>query len=160
MRSKSKAPLRQVLFVADEAQGLAGLRLHLEPLNTKWDMTFVDSGADALSCLEQTAHDVIVSDISMPAQGSAQLLHAISERWPATVRIALSGTAHGEEKLRLRPLAHQYLSKPCHPEQLEAAMLRGLQLREELTHPNVRPSSIASTHCRLRPRCSRSCRGS
>ncbi len=100
-------------------------------------MTFVDSGADALSQFEATPHDVIVSDISMPGMDGAQLLHAISERWPATIRIALAGISDVDQKLRLLPLAHQYLSKPCRPEQLEAAVARSLQLREELTHPNV-----------------------
>jgi HD-like signal output (HDOD) protein len=135
--SKSKAALRHVLFVDDEPQVLEGLRLRLQPLSSKWHMTFVDSGADALSRFEQTPHDVIVSDISMPGMDGAQLLHAISERWPATIRIALSGMSDVEQKLRMLPLAHQFLSKPCRPEQLEDAVVRSLQLREELTHPSV-----------------------
>src|SRR6202034_3890368 len=134
---KSKAALRNVLFVDDKPQVLEGLRLRLQPLTAKWHMTFVDSGADALLRFEQTPHDVIVSDISMPGMDGAQLLHAISERWPATIRIALSGMSDVEQKLRLLPLAHQYLSKPCRPEQLEDAVARSLQLREELTHPSV-----------------------
>jgi HD-like signal output (HDOD) protein len=136
-RSDSKRPLRHVLFVDDEPQVLESLRHRLQPLLGKWHMTFVDSGADALSQFEATPHDVIVSDISMPGMDGAQLLHAISERWPATIRIALSGMSDVEQKLRLLPLAHQYLSKPCRPEQLEAAVARSLQLREELTHPSV-----------------------
>jgi HD-like signal output (HDOD) protein len=135
--SKSKAALRNVLFVDDEPQVLEGLRRRLQPLSAKWHMTFVNSGTDALSRFEQTPHDVIVSDISMPGMDGAQLLHAISERWPATIRIALSGMSDGEQKLRLLPLAHQYLSKPCRAEQLEAAVARSLQLRDELTHPSV-----------------------
>jgi HD-like signal output (HDOD) protein len=138
MRSNSKAPLRHVLFVDDEPQVLEGLRQRLQPLTHKWHMTFVDSGADALSQFELTPHDVIVSDISMPGMDGAQLLHAISERWPATIRIALSGMTDVEQKLRLLPLAHQYLSKPCRPEQLEDAVMRSVQLREELTHPGVK----------------------
>src|SRR3984885_8647522 len=137
-RSNSKPPLRHVLFVDDEPQVLESLRRRLQPLVGKWHMTFVDSGADALSRFEATPHDVIVSDISMPGMDGAQLLHAISERWPATIRIALAGVSEVEQKLRLLPLAHQYLSKPCHPEQLEDAVMRSLQLREELTHPGVK----------------------
>jgi HD-like signal output (HDOD) protein len=138
MRSDSKAPLRHVLFVDDEPQVLEGLRRRLQPLTHKWHMTFVDSGANALSQFELTPQDVIVSDISMPGMDGAQLLHAISERWPATIRIALSGMSDVEQKLRLLPLAHQYLSKPCRPEQLEDAVMRSVQLRAELTHPNVK----------------------
>jgi HD-like signal output (HDOD) protein len=136
-KSSSKTPVRHVLFVDDEPQVLECLRARLQPLMAKWQMTFVDSGADALSRFEQTPHDVIVSDISMPGMDGAQLLHAISERWPATIRIALSGTCDVEQNLRLLPLAHQYLRKPCRPDQLEDAVARSLQLREELTHPSV-----------------------
>jgi HD-like signal output (HDOD) protein len=136
-RSNSNTRLRHVLFVDDEPQVLEGMRRRLEPLLGKWHMTFVDSGADALSRQEELPHDVIVSDISMPGMDGAQLLNAISERWPATIRIALGGGSDVEQKLRLLPLAHQYLSKPCHPEQLEAAVARSLQLREELTQPSV-----------------------
>jgi len=136
-RSEPKSPLRHVLFVDDEPQALDGMRRRLEPLQDKWHMTFVDSGANALSKFEQTPHDVIVSDISMPGMDGAQLLNAISERWPATIRIVLSGRSQIEQKLRLLPVAHQYLAKPCRPEQLEAAVARGLQLREELMHPSV-----------------------
>ncbi len=137
-RSNVPAPLRNVLFVDDEPQVLEGLRQRLQPLTHKWRMTFVDSGADALSQFELTPQDVIVSDIAMPGMDGAQLLRAISERWPATIRIALSGMSDIEQKLRLLPLAHQYLSKPCHPEQLEDAVVRSLQLREQLTHPGVK----------------------
>ncbi|HTY94280.1 MAG TPA: response regulator [Steroidobacteraceae bacterium] len=151
MRPDSAGPLRQVLFVDDEPQVLEGLRLRLQPLNDRWRMTFVDSGADALSRFEHAPHDVIVSDISMPGMDGAQLLHAISERWPATIRIALSGMTEGEQRLRLLPLAHQYLSKPCHAAQLEDAVLRSLQLREELAHPGVRAIVGRIRHLPARP---------
>jgi HD-like signal output (HDOD) protein/ActR/RegA family two-component response regulator len=136
-RSNAGAGLRQVLFVEDEPQLLEGLRLRLQPLADRWQMTFVDSGADALSRFEQTPHDVIVSDLGMPGMEGAQLLQAISQRWPATIRIALSGLSDEEQKLRLLPLAHQYLNKPCHPAQLEDAVVRSLRLREELGHPGI-----------------------
>src|SRR3984885_2639984 len=98
MRSNAKAPMRHVLFVVAEHQVLGGLRRRLQPLTHKWHMTFVDSGADALSRFEVTPHDVIVSDISMPGMDGAQLLHAISERWPATIRIGLAGMSDAEDK--------------------------------------------------------------
>src|ERR1700753_96026 len=71
-RSNAKAPVRHVLFVDDEPKVLEGLRSRLQPLMGKWQMTFVDSGADALSRFEHTPQDVIVSDISMPGMDGAQ----------------------------------------------------------------------------------------
>ena len=129
--------LRHVLFVDDEPAVLEGLRRRLQPMVGRWNMTFVDSGQRALSALERIPHDVIVSDIAMPGMDGAQLLSHISERWPGTIRIALAGASDADQKARLLPLAHQYLSKPCKPEQLADAVARSLQLREELGNPAV-----------------------
>src|ERR1700722_1994253 len=98
MRSNSKSPLRHVLFVDDEPQVLEGLGRRLHPLTHKWHMTFVDSGAGGLSQFELPPPGVIVTDIRLPGMDGAQLLHAISERWPAPIRIALSGVSEVEQK--------------------------------------------------------------
>lgn len=56
-----------------------------------WDMKFVESGPDALDCLAASPFDVVVSDMRMPGMDGSELLHAISDRHPATVRMILSG---------------------------------------------------------------------
>src|SRR6202011_1121195 len=68
----------------------------------------------------------------------AKLLGIMSERWPQTVRIVLSGYADLEQTVRLVPVAHQYLSKPCQPQQLENVIDRCLLLHELLNQPGLR----------------------
>ena len=130
--------MRRILFVDDETPILEGLQLRLRPLRAKWEMTFVDSGPKALAELEKAAYDVIVSDMRMPAMDGAELLRLVSERRPQIVRIVLSGFSDLRQTIRLVPIAHQYLSKPCEPERLENTVERCLTLQELLQEPRLR----------------------
>lgn len=130
--------MRRILFVDDETPVLEGLQLRLRPLRIKWEMTFVDSGPKALAELEKAAYDVIVSDMRMPAMDGAELLRLVSERRPQIVRIVLSGFSDLRQTIRLVPIAHQYLSKPCEPERLENTVERCLALQELLQEPRLR----------------------
>jgi DNA-binding NarL/FixJ family response regulator len=63
---------------------------------------------------------VVVSDMRMPVMNGAQLLTAIRDRHPMTVRLILSGHADSDLVSQCLGVAHQYISKPCDPEQLKA----------------------------------------
>jgi HD-like signal output (HDOD) protein len=130
--------MKRLLFVDDERPVLEGLRSRLRPLHGKWNMEFVESGPLAIEQMQKQPFDVIVSDMRMPAMDGAQLLQIVSERWPQTIRIVLSGYAELEQTVRLVPLAHQYLSKPCQPKQLENVIERCLRLHEILNEPRLR----------------------
>jgi CheY-like chemotaxis protein len=101
-------------------------------------MEFVDSGALAIERMHQRPYDVIVTDMRMPGMDGAELLGVVSTQWPQTVRIVLSGYAELEQTVRLVPFAHQYLSKPCQPHQLENVVERCLHLQELLNQPHLR----------------------
>ena len=62
----------------------------------------------------------------------------MSERWPQMIRIVLSGSADLEQTTRLVPYAHQYLSKPCAPQQLENVIERCLRLHDLLNEQRLR----------------------
>src|SRR6185503_7449487 len=100
-----------------------------------WEMEFVGSAAEATTRFEQRPFDVIVADQRMPGMDGAALLQTIRTRWPRTVRIVLSGYAEPEEILRLVAIAHQYVSKPCEPEELENIIERCLTLQQLLHQP-------------------------
>jgi putative nucleotidyltransferase with HDIG domain len=130
--------VKSILFVDDEPEVLAGLRTRLHRLNAKWEMQFADSGAAAIEKMQACPYDVIVTDMRMPGMDGARLLQIVSERWPQTVRIVLSGYAELQQTVRLVPVAHQYLSKPCQPQQLENVIDRCLLLHELLNQPGLR----------------------
>ena len=130
--------MKSVLFVDDEPAALEGLRIRLWGLRDKWRMEFADSGLTALAAMERHPFDVIVSDGRMPGMDGAQLLQIVRDRWPQTVRIILSACAQLEQTVRLVPVAHQYLGKPCEPHQLESSIERCFALRRLLEQPALR----------------------
>jgi putative nucleotidyltransferase with HDIG domain len=130
--------MKRILFVDDEPAVLDGLRAMLRKRRAEWQMEFVPSGIAALHALESQRFDLVCSDIRMPEIDGAQLLTAISERWPETVRIALSGHLELVQTMRLVPIAHQYLSKPCSAELLQNTLERCLRVQELLTQPALR----------------------
>lgn len=134
----TSAPRRRILFVDDEQQILASLRMVLRRDNARWDMVFADTPELALAELKTQPFDLIVSDMRMPAMDGARLLEIVQERWPATVRFILSGHAERESVLRALPSLHQYLAKPVSPSVLRASIERGLMLAEGTANPRVR----------------------
>jgi HD-like signal output (HDOD) protein len=76
--------------------------------------------------------DIIISDMMMPGMDGSQLLGEVLKRHPETVRIILSGQTGHEAVLRLVGPAHQYLSKPCDPDELRRAIAQALELRDLL----------------------------
>jgi HD-like signal output (HDOD) protein/ActR/RegA family two-component response regulator len=127
--------MKTVLFVDDDEPMLEALRLRLRRMRNAWEMEFVSSAAEALARFEQRTFDVIVADQRMPAMDGATLLEIVRTRWPRTVRIVLSGYSEPDETLRLVALAHQYVSKPCDPAELENIIERCLALQELLRQP-------------------------
>lgn len=130
-------PIR-VLFVDDQPNVLAGLRRMLRDLRAEWDMEFVESGGEALIRMEEAPFDVVVSDMRMPDMDGAQLLTEVMNRFPATVRIILSGQADQVSIMRSITPAHQYLSKPCDTETLKATVARTRALRETLNEDSLK----------------------
>lgn len=129
---------KRVVFVDDEEPALAGLRISLRRSSTQWDMRFIEGGVRALAALETQPCDVIVTDMRMPGMDGAQLLKQVNERWPATIRIVLSGCSDLERTIRLAPVAHQYLAKPCEARQIQSAVQRCLDLQDLLRGSDLR----------------------
>ncbi len=87
---------------------------------------FVDSAAAALEALEATPYDAIVTDMRMPEMDGAQLLEQVKQRYPDVIRVVLSGQASRAAVLRSIAPAHQFLSKPCDPQELASPPRPGL----------------------------------
>jgi Predicted signal transduction protein len=128
----------RILFVDDEPNVLQGLRRMFRPMRHEWDIHTAESGAEALSLLEQQPFDILVSDMRMPVMDGVELLGRVRDAHPQVARFVLSGFADDETILKTTTLAHQYLSKPCDPELLKGAVSRAVRLREVLRGDTVR----------------------
>jgi len=137
---------KQILFVDDQPEILSSLRRMLRPMRHQWDMQFVGGGKEALEVLAKVPHDVIVSDMRMPEMDGITLLTKVQKRYPAVVRIALSGQCDREVVLRSTGATHQFLTKPCDADTLKAVVDRSCVLRDTLSDLELRElvSGIAS----------------
>jgi HD-like signal output (HDOD) protein len=130
--------MKTLLFVDDEPNILQGLQRQLRPMRHEWEMHFLAGGQQALDFMGAHPVDIIVSDMMMPQIDGSQLLGEVLKRHPQTVRIILSGQTGSEAILRLVGPAHQYLSKPCDPDELREAISRSLNLRDLLGNERLK----------------------
>ena len=150
--------MTRILFVDDEPQVLDGIRGMLRKQRDSWQMDFAQSGSEALSLFESHKYDLVCSDMRMPGMDGAQLLTQVSDRWPETVRIVLSGYSELEQTIRLVPIAHQYVCKPCNAQQLCTVIERCLKVRDILQRKSLREivgrikslPALPGTYARLR----------
>ncbi len=129
-------PLR-ILLVDDEARILDGLVRLLRPLRGTWEVRTATSGGEALAQLEQQGCQVVVSDMRMPGMDGAELLAAVQQRWPDTIRFILSGHADTGSLRRASGRVHRFLAKPCTFDALRLAVERSIGLRRRLAEPAV-----------------------
>jgi len=130
--------MKQVLLVDDELRVLQGLQRQLHSMCSAWQVNFVSSGSHALAFMAATPVDVLVTDLKMPGMDGAQLLMEVQKRYPSTVRLVLSGHAESELVLRLVGPAHQFLSKPCDPQELRDAISRSFAVRDLLANEQLK----------------------
>lgn len=129
--------MMRVVFVDDEPNVLAGFERVLALWSDDWDCRFFTNGHEALAELEATPADVVVSDMRMPFIDGAALLGQVRERWPASIRIILSGHADVESMRRMLDVAHQFVTKPCDNATLLAIIEHAVRLRDMFASPAV-----------------------
>lgn len=127
----------QVVFVDDEPNVLSGLERQLRPQRAAWGMRFCAGAAAALAALEQMPADVVISDMRMPRTTGGELLAEIMRRWPATIRIILSGQADIDMVHQTIGPAHQFLCKPSSADSLRAVISRIWRLRGSIANAKV-----------------------
>ena len=135
---KTGATRSRLLFVDDEPLVLQGLQRTFHGMRSQWDMTFVGGGEEALTTLARQPYDAIITDMRMPRMDGAQLLDKVKELYPQVVRIVLSGQANRETVLRSAGPAHQYVSKPCDPQELKSRLAQAFAMRDLLQNAAVR----------------------
>jgi len=135
--SSSEKRKVKVLFVDDENNILHGLRRNLRYMHKEWDMDFAEGGEEALAKMSESRVDVLVSDMRMPGMDGIELLTAVREQYPHTIRFLLSGYSDQTMILKSVGLAHQFFNKPCKPEVLVHAVSQVVALNARLNQESV-----------------------
>jgi response regulator RpfG family c-di-GMP phosphodiesterase len=114
--------LPHVLCVDDEPRFVDGLALHLR---RDYQVLTANGAQSALQILkEHGAPAVIVSDMRMPGMDGATLLKHVKHLHPETTRILLTGDPGRDVAMAAvnEGQIFRYLTKPCPPDQLRAAI--------------------------------------
>lgn len=125
-----------VLLVDDEPRVLRGLKRLLR--DDRWELTATSDTDVALRTVADQPVDIVVADYRMPAMDGVTLLERVREERPETVRVVLSGEIDPAHVARSTAVAHQWLTKPCEPRMLVAALERSRRLRGMLGHAELR----------------------
>ncbi|HED13984.1 MAG TPA: HDOD domain-containing protein [Gammaproteobacteria bacterium] len=128
----------KILFVDDEPRILEGIERMLFHLTDEWDIICTESGEAALEILDNESCQVLVTDMRMPGMDGAALLQEVCVHHPDVIRIILSGHAELESALRVVPVAHQFLTKPCAAETLVETVVRSCRLHKTLKNRELR----------------------
>ena len=127
--TNTEQPLPRVLCVDDEAHVVQALLLHLRK---DYDVSTALSGDEALERLEQMGGAaVVISDMRMPGMNGATLLNNVMHLYPDASRIMLTGETGRDAAISaVNAVNHghvlQFLTKPCTPEALKAAVALGV----------------------------------
>ncbi len=136
---------RKILFVEEQPKARRDLEAALATLSGTFEMTFVHSGTDALEKLEQQPFDAIVTELRLSLINGAQLLNEVMQRQPKVLRFVLSDLSDRQATMKCVGTAHQFLSKPCDPQTLAAALERALAYENWLPNEKVR-TILAQLH--------------
>ena len=128
----------RILFVDDEPNVLSALRRMFHDMRTEWEMDFAQDGPTGLAMIAEQPFDVVVADMRMPGMDGAMFLREVQIHNPGAIRIVLSGHSDRDMIMQTVRPAHQFLQKPCQPEELKAVISRGLSLREVFLDERVK----------------------
>jgi len=143
LEHSEQVSLATVLFVDDEPSILSALRRLMR--KTPYECLFANSGKEALEILENTAVDVVISDMKMPEMSGEQLLAEVAKTYPETVRIVLSG--YSEERMVMAAINEGriwgFIHKPWNETELRQAIEQAVFTQQIVAERSLLKRSLA-----------------
>ncbi len=134
--SGSDCAMRIVLL--DTAHHIAEAhRRALGTVRPEWKVELAFSAKAALQALEAGPADVFIAELGASPTDGVALFEMVRDRWPATVRIALSEFVETSVAVRLERSVHRFLLKPCDTYWLAMLIERSNTLRNLVSDPAV-----------------------
>ena len=97
-----------------------------------YEVVGVADGIEALEELARGPYDLLISDIVMPRLDGISLALKVSEAYPATSILMITGYAAEKQRAHnLEFLAHDVLSKPFTLDEITDAVAKSLKAREK-----------------------------
>jgi HD-like signal output (HDOD) protein/ActR/RegA family two-component response regulator len=116
--------MKKILFVEDNEVLLELYGMLLDEERDRWQTMLAPSGETALKLLQQTAFDVVASDMQMPGMNGIELLTEVRKIHPQTSRIIISGFTDQAEAADSLNCTHLFIPKPFDVKVLRATLSR------------------------------------
>jgi CheY-like chemotaxis protein len=116
---------RQVLVVDDDPTIRICLTVLLESVG--YDVATAVDGLEALLLINESAPDIIISDLNMPRMSGIDLLFEIRRRFPRIITIAMSDAYRNGDELTSEVMAHGFYSKGEPPSNLYGTLAQLLE---------------------------------
>jgi DNA-binding response OmpR family regulator len=145
MSPTSVAAAIRVALIDDDSGLLTVLERRFAALGWEWEVLGYAAGPDQLTA--QRLHALVVN----PGLTGLEYIERIGHALPGLALIAVSGTAPVAERVRgLRGGADDWLTKPCHPEELVARIQAVLRRRRAGETP-LEDTTIVAGELLIRP---------
>ena len=134
-----------ILLIDDEPDILGLLKDQLEPKGYR--CLLASSGERGLAMLESEPVDVVICDIHLGRMDGITVLRIVSENWPDTVRIALSGVGDKNDISEAinRGNAHAYFNKPWDAQTLLTGLSSALWERQQAIEQKAQAKDKVTT---------------
>src|SRR5471030_3108938 len=131
-----------LLCVDDEPNILSALRRLFRARGYR--VLLADSGAQALRLLEDETVDLVISDMRMPEMDGAHFLAQVRQRWPATLRLLLTGYSDIQsiQDAINRGEIYRYITKPWDDNDMLLVVRHALE-RRALEQDKLRLEALA-----------------
>jgi signal transduction histidine kinase len=98
--------------------------------NEGYTVDTASSGDEAITLLDQTDYDLVLTDLHMEGGDGISVLNQIRRHSPLTISVVLTGFASVESAIAaLQEGAYDYLVKPCDIESMKHTIRRGVEHR-------------------------------
>jgi len=128
---------KRILIVHDKPAVLDRLGSTLLSLES-WDVGLVNSGDGALCALDGGGYDVIAAGVRVADMSGDELLAAVTERFPDTVRILITDPRDVDDLVLAVGCAHQFLAENCAVSDLTRILIRAFRVRDLLQDESLR----------------------
>lgn len=138
---------RRLLIVDDEE---SVRNLFARSLRERYSCETAANAQEALEWLKREPFALVITDIQMPGISGIELLRKISERYPYTAVIIVSGVDRTQRVIdAVRMGAYDYLLKPCDLDVLELCVDRALERRTLLRNARRYKEDLESRNAEL-----------
>jgi DNA-binding response OmpR family regulator len=126
-------PLARILVVDDEPGTCKAVARALNMMGYRADEA--TSGGQALAKLASLPYDLVLVDLNMPGMDGVEVMRRAQQAYPDLPLIIFTAYATLESAIAaVKAGAADYLLKPCKIRDIEAAIVRALQRRQERLH--------------------------